>query len=115
VWFVILGLLAGIGCLVAIAKNLGLFVTLGLPSAGSCLPAAAFLSEDINVQEAGGWIPVASAAAAVYTAAALLAAESYGRTDLSFGTFRKDANVPGRVLLDPIEYPLDMPSARVGQ
>lgn len=114
-WFVMLGLLTGIGAFVAIAKNLGLFATLGLLSAGSCLLAAAFLSGNSGVQNAGGWVLVASAGAAVYTATALLAAETYGRTILPLGKFKKDANIPGRPIMDPIEYPLGMPGVKVGQ
>lgn len=114
-WFVMLGLLTGIGALVAIAKNLGLFTTLGLLSAGSCLLAAAFISGNHGVQVAGGWVLVASAGAAVYTASALLFADTYGRTILPLGKFKKDANIPGRVITRPIEYPFGMSGSRVGQ
>jgi succinate-acetate transporter protein len=114
-WFVMLGLLTGIGALVSIAKNMGLFATLGLLSAGSCLLAAAFLSGSLATQRAGGWVLVASAGAAIYTATALLCAETYGRTILPLGKFTKAANIPGAVVARPIEYPYGMPGSRVGQ
>jgi hypothetical protein len=114
-WFVMLGLLTGIGAFAAIGKNISLFTVLGLLSAGSCMLAAAFLSGNQSLQQAAGWVLVASAGAAVYTGAALLFAESYGRTILPLGKFSKAANIPGGVPTRPIEYPMGMPGSRVGQ
>lgn len=114
-WFVMLGLLTGIGALVAIAKNLGMFAWLGLLSAGSCLLAAGYISGGLGVEQAGGWVLVASAGAAIYTGASLLLAETYGRTILPLGKLSKAANVPGAKVVRPIEYPLGMPGSRIGQ
>ena len=114
-WFVMLALLTAIGAIAAIAKNLGLFTTLGLLSAGSALLAGGMLSGSHTTIVAGGWVLVASAGAAVYTAAALLFAETYARTILPLGKFTKAANVPGRVVALPIEYPHGEPGLRIGQ
>jgi hypothetical protein len=114
-WFIMLGLLTAIGMVAAIPKGLGLFGTLGCLSAGSCLLAAALLSGGIGVQRAAGWLLVISAGFAVYTGAALLLAESFGRTVLPTMELKKDANVPGRVIHRPIQYAEGMPGVRVGQ
>ncbi|MGH7690472.1 MAG: acetate uptake transporter [Gemmatimonadaceae bacterium] len=114
-WFVMLGLLT-MGCaFAAIAKNIALFVTLALLAAGSDLLAAGMIGGFHTTVIVGGWVLVASVGAAVYTATALMVTDSYGRTILPLGKFKKDANVPGRVIAHPIEYTAGMPGARVGQ
>ena len=53
--------------------------------------------------------------AAIYTGASPIFAEGYGRTILPLGKFKKDANVPGRVISHPIDHSGGMPGARIGQ
>jgi succinate-acetate transporter protein len=117
-WFVMLSLITMFGAFAVMFKNLGMFATLGLLAGGSGLLAAAFLSGNHGVQIAGGWVLVASAGAAIYTAASLMLAEAYGRTILPLGSFRRPfgTNVPfaGKPAR-PIEYPMGMPGSRVGQ
>jgi succinate-acetate transporter protein len=115
-WFVMLGLLTLIGTLAAIPRGGGLTITLGCLSAGSCLIAVAFFENSLAIREAGGWVLVASSVAAIYTASALLFAEaSGGRTILPFMKAGKAANIPGRRLFWPIQYPEGMPGVKVGQ
>lgn len=114
-WFVMLAVLTTACALVAAAKNIGVFTTLGLLSAGSALLAGGYLSGSHTTVVAAGWVLVASVGAAIYTGTALLFADTYGRTILPLGKFKKDANVPGRVVSRPIEYSGGMPGARVGQ
>jgi succinate-acetate transporter protein len=114
-WFVMLGLLTMIGAFAAVGKNLSLFATLGLLAAGSDLLAVALITGNHTVMVAGGWVLVASVGAAVYTAASLLLAESYGRTILPTLAFKKGANIPFRTPVRPIEYPGGMPGSRIGQ
>lgn len=114
-WFVMLAVLTTLCALAAVGKNVALFTTLGLLSAGSALLAAGYLGGSHTTIVAGGWVLVASVGAAIYTGAALMFADSYGRTILPLGKFKKDANVPGRVVVHPIEYAGGMPGVRVGQ
>lgn len=115
-WFIMLGLLTGFGALAAIPRGAGLFGTLFCLSGGSCVLAAAFLSGNLAVREAAGWILVASCGFAVYTAAALLLAESSGgKTVLPLGKAGRSANVPGATIMRPIQYAEGMPGVRVGQ
>lgn len=114
-WFVMLSLLTAVCALAAIAKSIGVFTTLGLLAAGSALLAAGYISGTHTTIVAGGWVLVASVGAAIYTGTALMFADSYGRTILPLGTFKKDANIPGRVISHPIEYSGGMPGVRVGQ
>lgn len=115
-WFVMLGLLTGIGAFAAIPRGAGLTGTLGCLSAGSCLLACAFLSGNLGIREAAGWVLVASVGFAVYTGAALLLAEATGgKTVLPLGKAGIAANRPGGVITRPIQYPDGMPGVRVGQ
>lgn len=114
-WFVMLSLLTGLCAVAAVAKSVGLFTTLGLLSAGSALLAAGYIAGSHTTLVAGGWVLVASVGAAIYTGTALMFADSYGRTVLPLGKFTKKHNIPGRVIVRPIEYPGGMPGVRVGQ
>jgi succinate-acetate transporter protein len=115
-WFVMLGLITGIGFLASFPRGAGMVGTLGCLSAGSCLLAVAFLSGNLGIRQAGGWVLVFSVGFALYTASALLFAESFGgKTILPFGKNTRASNVPGHQLIRPIEYPGGMPGVKVGQ
>jgi hypothetical protein len=40
---------------------------------------------------------------------------SFGRTIIPIGKWSKDANIPGRKPVSPIQFPAGMPGVRVGQ
>ena len=89
---------------------------LGLLAAGSGLLAAGLVGPIPLLVTAGGWVLVASAAAAFYTAGAMMLAEAFkGRTVLPVGKYSAAANIPGRKAMQPIGYPGGMPGAKVGQ
>jgi uncharacterized protein len=88
----------------------------GLLAAGSGLLAAGLIGPIPLLVTAGGWVLVASAAAAFYTAGAMMLAESFkGRTILPLGKYSAAANIPGRKAMQPIGYPGGMPGVKVGQ
>ena len=115
-WFVVLAVVTIFGALAALANNLSLFVVLALLAAGSALLAAGLIGGSAGTIAVGGWVLVASAAAAFYTAGAMMLAQaSGGRTVLPLGRPSAAANIPGRQASAPIDYPAGMPGARVGQ
>lgn len=115
-WFIVLCVVTIFGAIAATAKNAGLFLTLLFLAAGSGLWAAAFIGNLHILQVIGGYVLVASAAAAFYTAGAMMLEESFGRTILPLGMIgHAAANIPGRIMRDPIEYAGGMPGARAGQ
>ncbi len=114
-WFVMLCLLTGICALAALAKNVGLFATLGLLSGGSGVLAGGYLSGSHTTVVVAGWVLVASVGAAIWTGAALMFSDTYGRAILPLLEWNKRSNIPGRVIARPIEYPGGMPGSRVGQ
>ena len=114
-WFIALTLVTGFGALGALAQNMGVFLTLGVLTAGSAVTAAGFYAGNLPVVQAGGWLFVVSAAAAWLTAGAMVLEHSFGRTIIPVGKWSKQANIPGAKVTDPIAYPAGMPGVRVGQ
>lgn len=115
-WFIVLTVVTAFGTLAALADNLALTGVLLLLTAGSGLLAAGFVGGLPGVVAAGGWVLVASAAMAFYTAGAMMLAESSkGRTVLPLGKYSREANIPGRRAMEPIGYPGGMPGSKVGQ
>lgn len=114
-WFVMLAVITMFCALAALGKNLALFVALGLLAAGSALLAAGYIGGYHTTIVAGGWVLVASVGAAIWTAASLMFADTYGRVILPVLEWNKRSNVPGKVIARPIEYPGGMPGSRVGQ
>lgn len=114
-WFIVLASITMMGALAALGDNLGLFAVLGLLAAGSSFAAIGFYGGGGWAFTLAGYLLVASAAAAWYTASAMMLAESFGRTILPIGRWRVSSNVPGMRPARPMQYPLGMPGAKVGQ
>lgn len=114
-WFVVLSLITGFGAIAALGESLGLFTVLGLLAVGSGFTAAGFFAPSLTADRIGGWLFVASAAAAVYTAGAMMLAGSFGRTILPLGKYSKAANVPLKRPMRPIEYEMGEPGVKAGQ
>jgi len=114
-WFVMLGIFTISGTLAAMGSNAMLTLVLGTLAAGSCLTAAGFFAGGLTVTKIGGWLFVISAALAWLAVTAMMMEESWGRTIIPLGHFRKDANVPLRVDTRPIQRRAGMPGVRAGQ
>lgn len=115
-WFIVLTVVTLFGALASLGESLALFTVLGLLTAGSALLAAGLVGGISAIVAVGGWVLVASAAAAFYTAGAMMLAGSFGgRTILPLGKYHAAANIPGRRFLEPIGYSAGMPGAKVGQ
>jgi uncharacterized protein len=115
-WWIVAAVVTIFGALAALGRNMGMFVTLGLLAAGSALQAAGILGATHSVVVAGGWVLVASAAAAFYTAGAMMLEEAFGgRVILPLGRWSLRGNVPGYRATRPIGYAAGMPGLRAGQ
>ncbi len=115
-WFIVLAVVTGFCTLAALAEGLALATVLALLTAGSIALAVGFVGGIGIAAIIGGWLLVFSAFAGWYTAGAMmLAGSTSGRTILPLGRYRMAANVPGRRIMEPMEYPAGMPGAKVGQ
>jgi succinate-acetate transporter protein len=114
-WFLVLAIITGLGTFAALAESLGLVATLLSLAVGSAFLAIHYLVGGIGWQHTAGWVLVASAIAATYTAGAMMLESSFGRVILPLGKYRKAANVPGGRISEPIQYERGMPGVRQGQ
>lgn len=114
-WFVVLCVITLFGAIAALGESLALVAVLAPLAAASGLTAVGFFTGGLTITQIGGWVFVGSALAAVYTAGAMMLAESFGRTILPLGKYAVDANIPGRQPYRPMEYEAGQPGVRAGQ
>jgi succinate-acetate transporter protein len=119
-WFYALAVITALGAVAASFENLGLTLVLATLAVGS-----AFLGIGYNVAhtptaghgwlEAGGWVLIASAILATYTAAAMMFESAAGRVILPLGKYTRKAAVPGERFTTPIEFEYGEVGVRHGQ
>lgn len=119
-WFFALAVLTGCGALAALAESLGLFSVLTTLAVGSAFLAIGYLTNAAPAAgggwlQAGGWVLVASAILATYTATAMMLESTFGRVVLPLGRLVKAANVPGQRFTIPLQYERAEPGVRHGQ
>jgi uncharacterized protein len=114
-WFLALAAITALGALAAVAESLGLFAVLASLTVGSAFLAVHYLTGTGWWETAGGWILIGSAAAATYTAGAMMLEQAWGRVVLPLGKVEREANVPGSRVTRPIEYEHAEPGVRMGQ
>lgn len=114
-WFLVLAVITGFGALAALGQNLAITSVLATLTAGAGLAAVYFLVGGAGWETAAGWVLLASAFLAAYTAGAMMIAGAWGRTVLPLGEYRKAANVPGGRPIDPLQYEFGEPGVKQGQ
>lgn len=114
-WFLAVAIITTFGAWAALRENLALTLTLGVLAAGSYVAFAGYLGGNLNVEKIAGWLFVIAAAAATYTAGAMMLESSWGVVVLPLGRTLRAANHPGQVLHRPIEYAGGDPGVRFGQ
>jgi uncharacterized protein len=114
-WFFALAIVTASGALASLAESLSLFAVLSTLSAGSGILAGALIYGSHGWYHAAGWVLVFSAGFAWYTATAMMLAAAGGRVILPLGKLKKDANVPGRKPVHPIELRWAEPGVKMGQ
>jgi uncharacterized protein len=114
-WFLVLAVITGLGMFAALAENVGLVATLLTLAVGAALFAVHYLTGGIGWLHTGGWVLVASAIAATYTAGAMMLEGSFGRVIMPLGKYSKAANKPGGRISAPLQYSGGMPGVRQGQ
>ncbi|GAA4629341.1 hypothetical protein GCM10023196_049680 [Actinoallomurus vinaceus] len=114
-WFIALCVITGLCAMAAIAENIGMTVMLALLAVGSAFTAAGFFAGSSWPVRIAGWLFVISAAAALYTAGAMLLEACFGRTIMPLGKYRAAADIPGRRMSRPLEYRYGQPGVKIGQ
>jgi len=115
IWFVPLCVITGLGALAALARSLTFATVLITLAAAAGFASAGFFASAIWPLRVSGWLFVISAVLALYTAAAMMFEDTYGKTILPLGRYRAAANIPGRQATRPLGYQHGEPGVRIGQ
>lgn len=114
-WFYALAAITAVGALASLAESLSLSLVLFPLAVGAAFLGVFYTVGGTTWQHVGGYITMASAFTAFYTASAMLLASTTGRTILPLGKYYKQANVPGRQPTYPIQFELGEPGVKQGQ
>jgi uncharacterized protein len=114
-WFWTLMAITAAGALAAIAESLSLFAVLATLAAGSLLLAIGLSAGSVGWVKIAGWVLVASAILAWYTATAIMMLAGAGKVILPLGKPKKAANVPGGQPVKPIQLEWAEPGIKKGQ
>lgn len=120
-WFFALAVITASGAAAALFENLGLTAVLTTLAVGAGLLGVGYVTDATPEAGegwllAGGWVLVASAILATYTAAALmLKGAAGGRTILPLGEYSKRANIPGETVTEAIEFERGEVGVKQGQ
>jgi uncharacterized protein len=116
-WFLGLAYMTMLAALGATFENVGIAVVLWTLTTGAALTSAGWFLTGIGNGwlGAGGWLFIASAAAAAYMVSAMVLTAVTGRTILPTGHLKKKANIPGRKPIEPIELEWAEPGVKQGQ
>ena len=116
-WFIGLAYITLSAAIASMVENLAISSVLWTLAAGSGLTAVGLLTGGFTSgwTHAGGWLFVISAGLAWYTLTAMVMAAAGGRTVLPLGKYKKDANVPTRKPMRPLELDRAEPGVKQGQ
>lgn len=114
-WFLVLAVITGLGALAALAESVSLTAVLTTLAVGAGFLAVHYLTGTEWWETVGGWILVASAVAATYTAGAMMLEGAWGRVVLPLGKLEKAANVPGSRVTRTVQFEHAEPGIRMGQ
>lgn len=115
-WWIGLAVITGLCAIAALGQSLAVTAFLAVLAAGAGFSAAGWFAPSDWALDVGGWLFVAAAVLALYTAAAMMFEGTFGRTILPLGKTRAvSENVPGHRASRPLEYAQGQPGVKSGQ
>jgi len=114
-WFFALAAITLAGAIASLAESLAISSVLFPLTVGVGLLGVFYLVGGSGWEKAGGYVTMASAFTAFYTATAMMFASTFGRVIFPLGKYRKEANVPGGQHAYPIQFELGEPGVKQGQ
>jgi hypothetical protein len=114
-WFYTLAAVTAAGALAAMAESISLFAVLATLAVGSALLGVGLSVAGPTWVKIAGWVLVASAILAWYTATSIMLLAGAGKVILPLGKFSKDANRPGGQPVKPIQLAWAEPGIKKGQ
>ena len=114
-WFFALAAITLVGALASTAESLAISVVLFPLAAGAALLGVFYVLGGSGWEKVAGYVTMASAFTAFYTASAMMLASAFGRVIVPLGKYRREANVPGGHHTYPIQFELGEPGVKQGQ
>jgi succinate-acetate transporter protein len=114
-WFYTLAGVTLVGMIASLGENLAITSVLAPLWVGVALLGVYYTVGGKGWEYAGGYVTMASAFTAFYTASAMMLASTFGRVIFPLGKYRKEANVHGRPVTYPIQFELGEPGVKQGQ
>jgi succinate-acetate transporter protein len=114
-WFFALAAITLAGAIASLAESLALTSVLLPLTVGVALLGVFYTVGGTGWEKAGGYVTMASAFTAFYTATAMMIASTWGRVLFPLGKYRREANVPGGRFAYPIQFELGEPGVKQGQ
>jgi succinate-acetate transporter protein len=115
-WFFALAAITAAGAIASLAESLGLSLVLVPLAVGAALLGVFYIAGGTGWEKVGGYVTMASAFTAFYTATAMMFASVFGRVIFPLGKYRREANVPGaHPPMYPIQFELGEPGVKQGQ
>lgn len=114
-WFFAIAITTAIAAVAALAESGALVAVLGTLAAGAGILAGGYVYGSHGWIQVAGWVLVVAAGLAWYTVAAMVMTATTGRTVLPLFKSNRDANIPGRELVHPIQLEWAEPGVKMGQ
>lgn len=114
-WFFALAAITLAGAIASLAESLAITSVLLPLTVGVALLGVFYTVGGTGWEKAGGYVTMASAFTAFYTATAMMLANTFGRVIFPLGKYRREANVPGGTHTYPIQFALGEPGVKQGQ
>ncbi len=114
-WFFALAAITAVGAVASLGESLGITIVLVPLAVGAALLGVFYLVGGSGWVHVGGYVTMASAFTAFYTASAMMLANTFGRTILPLGKYAREANAPGGKPVYPIQFEFGEPGVKQGQ
>ncbi len=114
-WFFPLAAITLVGAIASLGESLALSSVLFPLTVGVALLGVFYTVGGSGWETAAGYVTMASAFTAFYTASAMMLSSTFGRVILPLGKYRRVANVPGEQVTYPIQFALGEPGVKQGQ
>lgn len=114
-WFFALAAITLAGAIASLAESLALTAVLLPLWVGAAFLGVFYTVGGSTWETVAGYVTMASAFTAFYTATAMMLASTFGRVVLPLGKYRRGANQPGGQMTYPIEFEQGEPGVKQGQ
>jgi hypothetical protein len=114
-WFFALAAITLAGGIASLAESLAISSVLLPLTVGVAFLGVFYTVGGTGWEKVAGYVTMASALTAFYTATAMMLASTFGRVILPLGKYRREANVPGQQPTYPIQFALGEPGVKQGQ